>query len=159
MIQMFFFDLERGVIKPRPVTYSGVTADRTNPVPSIMIPFPPGVQTPLSPLGSKLHTVWRYADFGWQVLDETKHNVDVIGLNWSPIGGQVLSDFFEEFEIRLSHSRRLPDEAINAGFQMTHFTDPISGDTREFGPQVIWGFRWWHIAAMHRRLVMPRGPE
>src|SRR5262249_6601951 len=31
-----------------------------------------------------------------------------------PKGGQVISDFFENFEIRLSHSRRLPDETIDA---------------------------------------------
>jgi len=110
----FFFDLEREIIKPRPVTFTGVSADRINPVPSIMIPFPPGVQTPLSPFGSKLQTVWRYADLGWQIRDETKYNVDVIGLNWKPIGGQVLTDFYEEFEVLLSHSRKQPDEDINS---------------------------------------------
>lgn len=109
----FFFDLDAGLIRPRPVAYSSYPADRTNPVPSIMIPFPPGVQTPLSPLGSKLHTVWRYCDLGWQVLDETKYNLDVFGLSWAPIGGSVTNDFFEAFEIRLSHSFRLPDEAID----------------------------------------------
>src|SRR6185503_18396639 len=88
-------------------------ADRINPVPSIMIPFPPGVQTPLSPLGSKLQTVWRYCDLGFQVRDETKYNLDVFQLSWAPIGGQVINDFFENFEIRLSHSFRLPDESIN----------------------------------------------
>ncbi len=106
----FFFDFSRGTIRPRSVTFESFPADRTQPVPSIMIPFAPGVQTPLSALGSKLQTVWRYCDLGWQVLDETKHNLDVTGLSWSPIGGQVLSDFFDRFEVRLSHSRRLPDE-------------------------------------------------
>jgi hypothetical protein len=147
----FFFDLERGVIKPRPVSFSGVTADRTNPVPSIMIPFPPGVQTPLAPLGSKLHTVWRYADFGWQVLDETKHNVDVIGLNWSPIGGQVLSDFYEEFEIRLSHSRRLPDEAINAGFLV-----PLHPDSGLVGSPNLFTDNILADPASPQRIVHPR---
>jgi hypothetical protein len=79
-----------------------------------MIPFPRGVQTPLSPQGSRLQTVWRYCDLGWQVLDETKYNVDVFGLSWAPIGGQIINDFFERFEIRLSHSFRLPDETIDA---------------------------------------------
>ncbi len=106
-----FLDSRRDALEPRPVGYFSWPADRTNPVPSIMIPFPPGVQTPLSPLGSKLQAVWRYADLGWSVSDITKYDVDVIGLSWAPVGGQVVSDFFEEFEIRLAHSYRLPDEA------------------------------------------------
>jgi hypothetical protein len=109
----FFYDLARGEIKPRPVLYSAASADRSNPIPSIMIPFPPGLQTPLSPLGSKLQTVWRYVDMGWNVRDESRYNLDVIGVNWSPIAGQVVSDYYEEFEIRLSHSSRLPDESID----------------------------------------------
>jgi len=110
----FFFDLTREIIRPRPVSFASYPADRTNPVPSIMIPFARGVQTPLSPLGSKLMTVWRYCDLGWQVLDETKYNLDVFGMSWAPVGGQIINDFYERFEIRLSHSRRLPDEAIDA---------------------------------------------
>jgi hypothetical protein len=110
----FFLDFDRKVIRPRQALFSSYPADRTNPVPSIMIPFLRGVQTPLSPLGSKLQTVWRYCDLGWQVLDETKYNLDVFGLSWAPRNGQVVNDFFENFEIRLSHSRRLPDETIDA---------------------------------------------
>jgi hypothetical protein len=112
----FFFDPEGQAIRPRPVSFASYPADRINPVPSIMVPFARGVQTPLSPLGSKLHAVWRYCDFGWQVLDETKYNLDVFGLSWAPIGGQVINDFFERFEILLAHSRRLPDEALNGTF-------------------------------------------
>jgi hypothetical protein len=106
----FFYDFSRQAIRPRPVSFESFPADRTQPVPSIMIPFAPGVQTPLSPLGSKLQMLWRYCDLGWQVADETKHNLDVVGLSWSPIGGQVLSDYYDRFELRLAHSRRLPDE-------------------------------------------------
>jgi hypothetical protein len=108
-----FYDLDKELIMPRQVSYQGIPVDRNNPVPSIMIPFPPGVQTPLSALGSKLMTVWRYCDAGWRVRDENKYNVDVVGLNWSPIGGQIIGDFFERFEIRLSHSVRLPDEFLD----------------------------------------------
>lgn len=106
-----FYDLARGVIRGRSPSSDSFPADQSNPVPSIMIPFLPGVQTPLSGLGSKLQAVWRYCDLGWFVEDESKHNLDVVGLNWAPSGGTVLSDFFERFEIRLAHSRRLPDEA------------------------------------------------
>lgn len=105
-----FYDLERGRIRGRlPVTES-FAADSSQPVPSIMIPFGPGVQTPLSGLGSKLQTVWRYCDLGWTVDDESKHNLDVIGMSWTPNGGVLINDFFERFEMRLAHSRRLPDE-------------------------------------------------
>jgi hypothetical protein len=37
------------------------------------------VQTPLSPLGSKLQALWRYCDLGFSVRDETKYDVDVVG--------------------------------------------------------------------------------
>lgn len=109
----FFLDFERQLIRPRPATFASYPVDRINPVPSIMIPFASGVQTPLSPLGSKLQTVWRYCDLGWQVLDETKYNLDVFGLAWAPRRGTVINDFFENFEILLAHSRRLPDESID----------------------------------------------
>jgi len=108
----FFYDLNRGVIMPRPVAFSSANADRSNPVPSIMVPFAPGVQTPLSPLGSRLQTVWRYVDFGWQVLDETRYNIDVVGLSWAPISGLVVADFYPEFELLLAHSKRQPDECV-----------------------------------------------
>lgn len=140
----FFFDLTREVIRPRPVAFASYPADRTNPVPSIMIPFARGVQTPLSPLGSKLMTMWRYCDLGWQILDESKYNLDVYGLSWAPVGGQIINDFYELFEIRLSHSRRQPDEAIdafllpkwpNSGLGGPRFTDNILQDP--LSPQKI----------------------
>jgi hypothetical protein len=109
----FFFDFVEERIRPRPVAFTSVPADASNPVPSIMIPFAPGVQTPLSPLGSKLHAVWRYADLGWSVRDESKYDVDVVGLAWAPVNGHVINDFFEGFEIRLAHSRFLPDEQLD----------------------------------------------
>ena len=108
-----FYDLERGVIKPREASFNQYAADPTNPVPSIMIPFPPGIQTPLSNRGSRLMALWRYVDLGWNAADETKYNLDVYGLNWSPAGGSVLRDHFQRFEILLSHSKYLPDEDID----------------------------------------------
>ncbi len=106
-----FLDTGRAALEPRPVAYYSWPVDRTNPIPSIQVPFPPGVQTPLSPLGSRLQAVWRYADLGWSVRDITNYDIDVVGLSWAPVGGQVLADFFEEFEIRLAHSHFIPDEA------------------------------------------------
>lgn len=130
----FFFDFDRQVIRPRPAAFNSYPVDRINPVPSIMIPFPPGVQTPLSSLGSKLQTVWRYCDLGWQVLDETKYNVDVVGLSWAPSGGSVINDFFERFEIALAHSRRLPDESID-GNLLPKFEN--SGVSSQFSANIL----------------------
>ena len=84
---------------------------------------------PLSPLGAKVQTVWRYCDFGWRVEDETKHNIDVTGLNWSPIG-LPRSEFFDGFEIRVSHSPFLPDGGFSNGLltSPSFFTENILGD-------------------------------
>jgi hypothetical protein len=106
----FTYQFSRGTIRPREPILASRAVDRANPIVSIMSPFAPGVITPLSPLGSKLQAVWRYADLGWSIRDETKYNLDVVGLSWSPARGQVLADFFERFEIRASHSTQLPDE-------------------------------------------------
>jgi len=121
----FFYDFPRGEIRPRPVITAAAVADRLNPVPGIMIPFAPGVQTPLSPLGSKLQTMWRYVDFAWQVLDESLYNLDVIGLNWAPVEGQVIADFYANFEMRVSHTQRLPVECREVQYGLPLF--PGSG--------------------------------
>ncbi len=104
------YDLAEGRILPRAAQFLSFPVDRTAPIQSLMLPFPPGIKEPLTPLGCKLQMVWRHVDFGFLVRDETKHNLDVCGLNWAPIGGQVLSELYQDFEIRLSHSARLPDE-------------------------------------------------
>jgi len=141
-----FYDFDRGLIKPRPVTRQGVPADRNNPVPGLMIPFPLGVQTPLSPLGSKLQTLYRYCDVGWLVSDETKYNIDIEGISWSPIGGQIVADFYDEFEMRLAHSERIPDEYVDANllpiYQQSGLhqkTDPYTANILQdpLAPQVI----------------------
>ena len=112
------YDLTEERILPRPVTHFSVAADRDKPIPSAMTPFPAGVQTPLSPLGSKLQTLWRYCDLGFSLTDETNMNVDVEGLAWAPAGGSIVSDAYDEFEVRVAHSGWLPDEILdpNSGF-------------------------------------------
>jgi hypothetical protein len=104
------YQIGRGRIRPREALFASRAVDRSNPMLSLMPAFAPGVATPLSPLGSKLQAVWRYADLGWSIRDESKYNLDVIGLWWSPARGTVNSDFFEQLEIRVSHSNKLPDE-------------------------------------------------
>ena len=120
------YDFQKGVIRPRPVTRLAAVADRTQLIPSFMTPFATGVSTPLSPLGARMMSVWRYTDVGFSTEDESNHNVDVEGLAWSPIGGAVVSDFFPEFEIRLAHGSRLPDEHIDLSGSLLPFK-PLSG--------------------------------
>ncbi len=132
-----FYDLACGSLDPRPVTYFSAPADRTNPVPSIMIPFPIGVQTPLNPLGAKLQNVWRYADLGWSVTDESNHNVDVVGLNWAPIGGRVIADFYEEFEIRLAHAVKQPDEDLNSFLLPKYPNSGLFGPPHPFAENIL----------------------
>jgi hypothetical protein len=102
-----------GILRPREPRYATYFADRSNPIPKMMQPFAQGVQTPLSPLGSKLQALWRYVDFGFQLLDERFLNLDVIGMYWSPLDGRVNSDFYPEFEMRMAHARFLPDESLS----------------------------------------------
>jgi len=106
--------IEEGRIRPRPLVRFEAVADRTQAIPRLHTPFPAGVQTPLAALGSKLQTVWRYADVGFSLTDESSVNVDVEGLNWSSPTGAFIADRFDEFEIRLAHSSYLPDELIDS---------------------------------------------
>jgi hypothetical protein len=124
------YDLQRELIKPRPVIRFNSVADRSKPVPKLMTPFPQGVQTPLSGLGSRCQTLWRYCDFGWSLTDSTNHNLDVEGLQWSPAAGAVIAETFTEFSIRVGHSRWLPDEYIDPGSLFPQ--KPNSGLSKKF---------------------------
>lgn len=116
----FLYDTVNERLLPRPISRFESAADRSQPIPSAMTPFPFGVQAPLVALGSKLHQVWRYADFGFSLMDETNMNLDVEGLAWSPLAGQVVTDFYDEFSITMGHSKHVPDEEIDSqsGFPM-----------------------------------------
>ena len=135
----FFYDFDTGVIRPRPVQFASDSVDRSNPITSAHVPITTGIQTPLVPLGSKLHFVWRYCDFGFQVLDATKFNLDVTGVSWTPVGGQVLADFFEEFEMRLSHSSRLPDEESNQFALPIYVNSGLSGSNGLYESNILGG--------------------
>lgn len=108
------YDLERELIRPRPVVHFEALADRSQPVPALMIPFPMGVQTPLNPMGARDQIQWRYPDMGFDLTDPAYLNLDVEGLAWSPVAGAVIADQFSLFEIRLAHGTNLPDEVIDA---------------------------------------------
>ncbi len=133
---LYDFQLER--ILPRPVTRFDVAADRNQPLPSVMTPFPTGVQTPLSPLGSKLQTIWRYCDLGMSINDETNMNIDIETLAWAPIGSSVVSDTYDQFRVILATAFKFPDEVLDtAGFPVwpqsglvnayaSNFLDPVA---------------------------------
>jgi hypothetical protein len=106
---------DRQVVRARPVIRSQVVLDNEQALPAQMTPFPAGVQTPFSTLGSKMQTLWRYSDCGFGLSDISNMNIDVEGLWWNPAGGTVSPDSFNEFEIRLAHCRFAPDELIDPG--------------------------------------------
>jgi len=122
-------DTASGVVHPRAVTRFSALADRSQTVPGLMIPFAQGVQTPLNPLGAKLMNVWRYADVGMSSTDEAQHNLDVEGLAWAPVGGQVIADVFPEFEMRMSHSGYQPDEALDVNLLPNYPSSGLSKQT------------------------------
>lgn len=131
----FLFNTERGVLTPRSVIRTSFNCDITQPVPSFsMSPFPSGLQTPLSRLGSRMQSLWRYCDFGLGLLDEAFTNVDVEGINWAPVGGSALQDTFERFEITLSHSKWLPDESTDPANNLIY---PDSGLVKTYASNYL----------------------
>jgi len=130
-------DTTRGIVFGRPVTSASAPCDTATGTLTTMYAFPPGVQTPLSALGSKLHAVWRYADFGWSIYDESKYDLDVTGMSWTPAASTVLADYFPRFSIRLTHSRHLPDEACVANNVPFHDTSGLSGRELPFEDHVL----------------------
>jgi len=108
-------DLTRGVIMPRPVTrLANVIDANTNPnffINANGFPTPAAAQpTPMSHKGSRLMTVWRYCDVGFDILDEETANMDIEGISWSPSAPNVSTAFYADFEMTLSHANRLPDD-------------------------------------------------
>jgi hypothetical protein len=112
----FIYDLTNGQLVPRSVHRFGASCTRDKPVIRQQTAGASGglgLQTPLVPLGAKMHSLWRYCDVGFGLLDEGTYNVDVEGLDWAPLGDGVISDTFHQFAIYLSHCSRLPDETKN----------------------------------------------
>ena len=125
---LYQLDLEQ--IRPRPVSRFQVVVDDSQAIIQEQPNFNGGVQTPLSNLGSKLQTLYRYADFGWSLSDLSFINVDVEGIAWAPVDGQPVFDSFDEFQISLAHCDRAPDEWVNPG---SFFPDvPNSGLRGEY---------------------------
>ncbi|MEM8711917.1 MAG: hypothetical protein AAGG01_13275, partial [Planctomycetota bacterium] len=62
------FDPGLQLVRPRPVIRQRAVIDNAeSALAAQMTSFPPGVVTPFSPLGSKMQTLWRYADCGFSL--------------------------------------------------------------------------------------------
>ncbi len=115
-------DLDDGTIRPRDVKFAGYAADRNQPIVANFMgatPLAGGVAEPLTGFGARVQTIYRHCDFGWLADDETKHNMDVIGVNWAPVAGQVNSDYFADFEMVLSSTGRIAVNESAPAFMAT----------------------------------------
>ena len=134
----FIYDLTNGQLVPRSVHRFGASCTRDKPVVRNQVAGASGglgLQTPLVPLGAKMHSIWRYCDVGFGLLDEGTYNVDIEGLDWAPLGGGVISDTFHQFAILLSHCSRLPDETKDQASQYPIYKD--SGIVSAFNQNIL----------------------
>ena len=143
---LYELDLEQ--IRPRPVSRFQAVADDSQAVIQGQANFSTGVQTPLSNLGSKMQTLYRFADFGWAMSDLSFINVDVEGISWTPVDGQPVFDSFDEFEISLSHCDRAPDEWLNPG--------SLFPDVPNSGLRSVYDNNQMNAATDPLRIVHPR---
>ncbi|MFT5049868.1 MAG: hypothetical protein ACI8QZ_001261 [Chlamydiales bacterium] len=129
------YDVEAGLIRPRAVSRFQVPVDPSQRIIAPMTPFPSGIQTPLSPFGSRMTHIYRYLDVGMDLRDATNYNIDVEGLHWAPALGIVTADVFPEYQMRLAHSDRAPDESTQGQTGCLRF--PSSGVVRDYSMQVL----------------------
>lgn len=109
----FVHDQGNGILLPRGVSRFSRVIDTTIPAVAIMnIPQVPGVQTPLSNLGSRLHATWRYEDMGLTIspFEGTFTDLDVEFTYLNPVGGQITAAFYPEFMLGFAHGCCHPDE-------------------------------------------------
>lgn len=125
-----------GRLLGRTVNRFAVVIDQNQPVIGIMQPFPTpggaitGIQTPLSPLGSRMMNVWRYIDMGLTYPNQDEYNLDIESIAYAPFNGTVISDTFSRVQINLAHSFYLPDEYLDLmGGQLPVY--PNSGLARQ----------------------------
>lgn len=130
-------DVARQRILPRSVSRTQVVVDNSQPMMQQMnaLPGTPGLVTPHSPYGSKLQTIWRYADCGFALSDPQDMNIDIEGLSWAPDGGSITPDAFQSFEMRLAHASRAPDEFISPATLFPLY--PNSGLSATFAENVL----------------------
>ncbi|MBI5362244.1 MAG: Ig-like domain-containing protein [Planctomycetes bacterium] len=145
----FQVNFTTGQLEPREVVRSSLPVDRTRTTVNAMTPTT-GAQFPLTQLGCKLMTVWRYIDVGFVVNDDRTTNMDVEGLSWAPLGGNVVADVYDAFRISLSHSSRLPDEGQFVDAMGNVIIYPASGLLTTFDQNYL------NTATDPPRIVHPR---
>jgi hypothetical protein len=123
-VQVDFID---GELEPRQVVRTAIPIDRTRPTVNAMTPATSTQPEPLIELGSKLMSVWRHVDMGLILTDDVTMNMDVEGMAWSPLGGNVVADVFDGFQMTLAHSKRVPDEGLAVDMAMNPVPFPNSG--------------------------------
>jgi hypothetical protein len=109
---LFTYDTARGALLPRPVQRRSTPIDGSSGITTGMLQLTVGIREPFLALGSRLQTLWRYVDAGWRVEDELLYDLDVEGVAWKPFTEQVVTDFFQDFELCLGHAVQLPDEGL-----------------------------------------------
>lgn len=141
------YDLLRGRIQPRSVArFSGVV-DGGAPLINLLQAANGGAITtvPLTRYGARLQTLWRYYDMGFTLIDQLQtapappifsdatFNIDLEGLSWTPASGSPFLDNYPRFQMAVSHSKFLPDEALNLGLPLF----PDSGLVTTFSENVL----------------------
>ncbi len=127
------YDVSRQSIRPRSVIRFEAIVDRNQPMILPMGTAQTPTGEPLTKFGNKLQAVWRNCDVNYPVTDSTTYNVDVEGLSWVPLGGLAIADHFDQFEMRLAHSLRVPDEVVVMGIVVW----PESGLAKIFDTNMV----------------------
>lgn len=100
---------------------SAGTAVNSSTVPQWYAPY-----APLSPAGAVVATVIRPHDLGFGYRSIAEFNLDVDGLNWTPLGGVVFDDLYPRFSVALSHAKYMPDELVVQGQVVFPFSGLVS---------------------------------
>ncbi|MCY3003134.1 MAG: Ig-like domain-containing protein [Planctomycetota bacterium] len=112
------YDLLNGRVLPRSVTRISAVCDLNTPIIAVdqtVAGTTAATRLPFTPFGCRLMTLWRHADLGFLLQDDLTHNLDVEGLNWSPVNSGLQIDTLPLFQMSIAHSRRLPDELVAMG--------------------------------------------
>jgi hypothetical protein len=99
------------------------------------------VSEPLNFAGAVVMNVYRAEDFGFGYENVAEFNYTVEGLSWSPLGGVVYDENYDEISLALSHSFSMPDEyySVNppapiwpqSGMLTSTFNDNVLGFTED----------------------------
>jgi hypothetical protein len=120
------------------VTFVQKPLDDANPPPDgQFFPFPFGVGAPLSGIfGIRFQHVYRALECSPNPTDLGGSFLDLRKVSWSPIGGNVTTDNYENISIHAAHSEVVPDTTQSAGVP----NDPFSGLGQAYDPETPFKF-------------------